>query len=246
MSEQQDMELIADLGEGMVLYRARLDSLREQDVNARILPLEQYGQMTSNIKKRGQLESVPYCALKDGRVEIVSGHHRIKAARSAGLTHAVVLVDESGLSRSEIVAKQLAHNKLSGFDDEQTLRLLFKQIDDPDLKLESGWAQDMLPEPPKLDWEGSLTPRMAMDWKTVTFAFLPHQMKHFEELLEALPASDLVGVACLEDFERFVAATKRYGRLKQVRSIGLMVGALTELALEEIAREELETDGSEA
>ncbi len=238
----------------MKLYLAELDALREQDVNARILPLAEYNQLSNNIQNRGQLESVPYCALIDGRFEIISGHHRIKAARGVGITRGVILVDESGLSRSEIVAKQLAHNRLAGVDDEQTLRILYDSIDDPLLKLESGLSEDFA-DLSNYDWDAIPAPRLNMKWRTVTLTFLDHQLQDFEDLLGALPPSDLVGVADIEQFQPFVDAASKFGRLKSIRSIGLIVHELTRLALERIAAAEAaqveeqaedEADGAES
>lgn len=40
-------------------------------------------------------------------------------------------------SRSKIAAKQLAHNAISGFDDDSTLREIVKMIDDVDDMIES-------------------------------------------------------------------------------------------------------------
>ena len=229
----------------MKMYNARLDALREQDVNARILPLDEYNTLANNIKKRGRLESVPYCALVDGRLEIISGHHRIKAARSIGMTHAPVLVDESGLSRSEIVAKQLAHNRLAGFDDPQTLRILFDLLDNPLLMLESGLSAEMMSDPPKVDWESSMTPRIQFDWKNITFTFLPHQLREFEVLMDSIPPSDFLGVAGNEMFTPFVDAAQRYGRLKTIRSIGLIISRLTQVALAELALAEADEKASD-
>ena len=46
---------------------------------------EMQRQLTDNIKKRGQLESLPFCALtqNETRIEIISGHHRIRSAKEA-------------------------------------------------------------------------------------------------------------------------------------------------------------------
>ena len=208
------LDLILDLGEGMKLYMADLNVLREQDVNARILPTEEHNTMTNNIRRRGKLESVPYCAMVDGRVEIISGHHRIRAAREAGVLQSPILVDESGLSRSEVIAKQLAHNRLSGYDDPEVLRILYDAIDDPSLQLSTGLASEMT-DLPAFDWDASLTPRLDMDWKTITFAFLPHQLQEFETLLQCLPPSDLVGVADVRNFDAFVEAARRYGAIER-------------------------------
>src|SRR6266699_1322539 len=47
----------------------------------------------------------------------ISGHHRTRAATAAGLSELFVLVDVTGLSRSQIAAKQLAHNAIEGQDN---------------------------------------------------------------------------------------------------------------------------------
>ena len=238
-------DLLADLGDGMKLYMADLASLREQDVNARIMPPDLYNNLSSNIKKRGKLESVPYCALVDGRVEIVSGHNRVKAARSIGMQKAPILVDESGLSRPEIVAKQLAHNSLAGFDDPQTLQILFAKLDEPSLIFESGLSQEMV-EVPQVNLDTDLTPSLSMDWRVVTFTFLDHQLKEFKTLIDTLPSSDLLGVADLKQHQAFTEATSKYGRFQEIRSLGLIIAALTETALAEVAKAEAEMAAEEA
>ncbi len=244
--ESTGLSLIADLGDGMKLYMALLDKLREQDVNARILPTSEHNTLVNNIRNRGRLESVPYCVLNNGQAEIVSGHHRVRAAREAGVTEAPVLVDESGLSRSEIVAKQLAHNRIQGFDDPETLRRLFSILDTPDLILASGLADDLL-ELPLVDLESGITPYMDMGWKTVTLTFLPHQLKNFTDLIDAIPPSDLVGVAGVEQYERFMEAALKYARLRDIRNIGTALALLSEVALEQNSRlEAIAAEGEEA
>lgn len=89
---------------------ARVDpsSLREQDLNARTMPREKFNQLVENVKRRGQLEELPYCAETEKGIEIVSGHHRVRAAKNAGLETIPVLLDRSGLShRVRDVIKRL-------------------------------------------------------------------------------------------------------------------------------------------
>ena len=71
-------EVVADMGSGLLIAKVKLADIREQDINARIMKTEMQKQLTDNIKKRGQLESLPFCALIDNRIEIISGHHRIR------------------------------------------------------------------------------------------------------------------------------------------------------------------------
>ena len=78
-------ETVADMGSGLVIAKVKLTDFREQDINARIMKTEMQKQLTDNIKKRGQLESLPFCALIDGKIEIISGHHRIRSAKDSGV-----------------------------------------------------------------------------------------------------------------------------------------------------------------
>jgi len=227
------LELLCDLGNGLSLYMAKLDRLREQDINARIMPPKEYAQLVNNIRSRGGLESVPYCVRMNGRVEVVSGHHRIRAAKEAGVNEAPVLIDESGLNRSQIIAKQLAHNRLAGMDDTDTLRQLFQMLTSPSDILTSGLADDLL-ELPEVELEPVLAPHMDMDWRTVSFAFLPHQIEKMKALIEQLPASDMVWVGLNEQFESFMKAVVGYARLKHILSAGIAIAVLTDIALKQL------------
>ena len=184
---------------------------------------------------------MPYCALVHGVVEIVSGHHRIRAAREAGLKEIPVLVDTSGLSRSEIIAKQLAHNRLAGFDDPDTLIRLFNMLSEPDLILSTGLAADIMNLPP-VDLEVGITPQMTMDWKTVVLTFLPHQFKDFKAVLEAIGPADILSIAPVEQFQPFMDAVLAYSRFKDVRNVGTALSLLSRIALEQL--EESETQGA--
>ena len=108
-------ETVADMGSGLVIAKVKLTDFREQDINARIMKTEMQKQLTDNIKKRGQLESLPFCALIDGKIEIISGHHRIRSAKDSGvLTELFVILDTTGLRRSQVAARK------SRFSSEKT------------------------------------------------------------------------------------------------------------------------------
>ena len=104
-----EFETIADMGSGLVIAKVSAECIREQDINARIMKTEMQRQLTDNIKKRGQLESLPFCALTcdETRVEIISGHHRIRSGKDAGLKEFFVILDTSGLNRSKITKNKL-------------------------------------------------------------------------------------------------------------------------------------------
>ena len=102
------------------LHFVELSDVREQDINANVMPAEMFNALVSNIEKHGALESVPLVANREGSevLEIISGHHRIRSAREAGLAGTVVL-RYCDLTAGEIRAKQLAHNSIQGTSDPQ-------------------------------------------------------------------------------------------------------------------------------
>ena len=65
-----------------------------------------------------------------------------------------VLVDVTGLTRSQIAAKQLAHNAIEGQDNEQLLAEIYRQIEDAESKLEAFIDEKLDVEVPKVKIEG--------------------------------------------------------------------------------------------
>lgn len=230
-------EQLADLGSDLIIARVSISDIKEQDINARIMKPEMFKQLVDNIKKRGQLESLPLCALLE-KIEIISGHHRIRAAREAGFTQIVVILDISGLNRSQVAAKQLAHNAISGFDDQSTLKEIAKMISDVDDMLESYIGKDILEEP-MAELEKLLSPHVEFDWKNITFTFLPHQLADMERLISVLESTspDLLGVADLDQHKQFMETITKYQQFANVKNTGAAIHAMvrsTEKMLEDI------------
>ena len=227
--------VIYDMGSGLVIAKVQIDKVKEQDINARVMKNEMQDQLTANILKRGQLESLPFLVMKDGKLEIVSGHHRIKSARAAGLKEIVVIVDVSGLSRSQIAAKQLAHNAISGFDDDSTLREIVKMITDVDDMIESFVGRDIMEEPLE-QYDKMLSPSIQFDFKNVTFSFLPHQIKDMDALIKSLEttASEIIGVASYEQCKGFVETLSRYQKFTDIRNVGAAIHLMIQNANEKM------------
>ena len=221
-------EVVADMGSGLVIAKVRLSDIREQDINARIMKNETQKQLTDNIKKRGQLESLPYCALIDNRIEIISGHHRIRSAKDSGVMDEVfVILDLSGLRRSQVAAKQIAHNAINGYDDQSTLREIAKLIDDVDDMLESYIGKDILEEP-MAELEKLIAPKVEFDWRNVTFTFLPHQLQDLDKLVSVLQSMnpDTIGVAPIEEHKPFVEAITKFQSFANVKNTGAAIHAM--------------------
>ena len=227
-------ESIADMGAGLIIAKVATSFLREQDINARIMKNEMQRQLTDNIKKRGQLESLPFCALtqNETRIEIISGHHRIRSAKEAGLEYIFVILDVSGLNRSKITAKQIAHNAISGFDDQSTLKELVKMLDDVDDMIESYAGKDILKEP-DAELDKYLSPTVKFDWKNVMLMFLPHQIADLDKLAEAAVklSPDYIGLVGIEEYKPFIEALAKYQAFADVKNVGAAIHSMTRLAL---------------
>ena len=221
-------EVVADMGHGLVIAKVKLADIREQDINARIMKNETQKQLTDNIKKRGQLESLPFCALIDEKIEVISGHHRIRSAKDSGVMQEIfVILDISGLRRSQVAAKQLAHNAINGYDDQSTLREIAKMIDDVDDMMESYIGKDVLGEP-LAELEKLIAPKVEFDWRNVTFTFLPHQIDDLEKLISVLQSvsPDTIGVAPIEDHKPFVEAITKFQTFANVKNTGAAIHAM--------------------
>ena len=233
--EAKRYQVIHDMGSGLLIVKIPLDVVVEQDVNARIMKNEMQDQLTANIAKRGQLESLPYLTEDGNKVRIISGHHRIKSARQAGIKEIYAILDVSGLTRSQEAAKQLAHNAISGFDDQSTLKEIVKMISDVDDMLESYVGKDILAEP-MAEFDKLISPAVQFDFRTLVFAFLPHQLQNLELLVKELEKAgpEIVGVAEYEQGKRFVETLSKYQQFQDVRNLGAAISSMIEAVNEKM------------
>lgn len=229
MDAEQEMR-IAD---GLVIKWADIASLKEQDLNAQIMEPRKFDALTSNIKLRGMLESLPYCYQPDGegQIQIVSGHHRVRAAARAGIKRIPVIVDEKPMSQSTVVAKQIAANELTGSADEKLLAQLVLKINDVDDMLLSGLDSSHLPqvEPEKIDINGL---NAEYQYKTVELMFLPAEFEKVKEFVKKSKA-DLVGLADDAEYQRFCDAVVRFANRHNIKNMGAAVIRLIDMARED-------------
>lgn len=227
----EGVEVRAELQDGIVLATVDIENLREQDINARVMDDEMFGQLVANIKKRGALEQLPYCAVTNRGVEIVSGHHRVRAANIAGLKQLDVLLDTSGLTRSAIAAKQLAHNAIEGTDDPRVLKVIAALITDVDDMLESAIDPKVFAE---LDKKSVSLPslRVNFDYKNIQFTFLDEQLTDLKNLCENLKKQDFIGVADVKSFDEFAKAISATKKAADTRNVSSTIWAMIKAANE--------------
>ena len=228
---------VASLEAGLELHYVNIDWLVEQELNAHVMNGGTFDRLAANIEKDRRLESLPFCAAREKGektiLEIVSGHHRVRAARKAELQKIHVLVDVTGLSRSEIVSKQLSHNAIGGVDDPDILAQLFQEmttIEDMVSSHIDPFEIGVYPatEVPKLD-----TVKVNYETRVVTFMFLPTQADQFDEVCDRIPQSvDDVALLPLDLVSKFEETMQQLGKRCDIRAMGAVVSKMCDLALE--------------
>src|ERR1017187_914271 len=228
-----ESQRILDLGNGLELWKVHPSTLREQDVNARSMPKAMFERLSQTIARDKRLESLPLCAKTERGLEIISGHHRVRAATAAGISEMFVLVDVTGLSRSQIAAKQLAHNAIEGQDNDQLLAEIYRQIEDAESKLEAFIDEKLDIEIPKVKIEGL---DIEIDFKTVLLIFLPRVKERLDRALEYLRSSgqrlDGVYIAADSDYASLERAVQVIHDEYDIRVVADIIGKMADLALE--------------
>lgn len=228
--------------EHLELWRVNVNELKEQDRNAQVMPPEMMDRLTATIKRDKRLESFPFVVKRDGKkgliFEVISGHHRARAARMAGVDEIMVIADTSDLNRSQVVAKQLAHNALAGSPDPAVVIEMFEEITSLEDALEAYAEPEMLR--PELAEESDIHIDMVdieEDWRMVNFTFLGRHLIHFEEVLARLSGDeDLIGLGDMQQFELFQRSVARISQKTKVRNVGalmVMMAKLAEQAMDE-------------
>lgn len=225
---------ICYLGQGLEIWSIVISNLKEQDINAQVMEERAMKILTSNIKERGALESLPYVHKTGDTFTIISGHHRVRAANAAGLKTVYCLVDTLEMSESKVTSKAIAHNTLVGTQDSEILAQLVKKIKEADALIASGLPEKYLhsivaPSPT------IALPQLAFDWRTVQIVFLPEQMKDFDTLIKVIDSkTEMVGLANASQYKDFSSAMMKFGKTRNIKSVAATIQFLTELALKEI------------
>jgi len=208
-----------------------VDDLLLLEKNARYMTNAQFRNLVNNIKRDGGLSSVPFCVREGDKFRVLSGNHRVMAAREAGLREILIMYTERQLSRQEQVAIQLSHNAIVGQDDPLILKELWEEIEDLDLKYYSGLDDKLL---------GTLEPvslasiaEAAMEWRSLSFLFLPEEVDRLKEVLDQalkqLPTETEAIVARLADFDRMLDAMTKTQAAHKVTNAAVTIMLMLDL-----------------
>lgn len=208
--------------------------------NARYFKRETFRQLRDNIKNDQKLSSVPLCyRLDDGKYEIISGNHRVRASIDAGLEKILVLVITEELSKSKRIAMQLSHNALVGEDDESILASLWEQIDSINDKLYAGLDSNAIKElADDIEFVNFSTPQVSTH--LVTFAFSDGETERLSQIIDELEAaakkSAAVFIGMKEQYEPFMKIIADIKHAEKIKDSSLAMAKMLSIAENYLAK----------
>jgi hypothetical protein len=145
------------------------------------------------------------------------------------------LADIRDLDRSQVVAKQLAHNVIDGTDDSQIIKRLLEDIQRVDDLIESYIDPKQFEDIPLAHSSLLGDVMLEFDYQTLNFSFLPAELTKFEELAQKIPdTADVVGLATLELFDKFRQALLKLGKTEKIKSINAILSRMIEITDEHL------------
>ncbi len=224
---------VLDLGGGLSIHKVPLGSLREQGINARYMSKKKFDTLTKNIKDRKALESLPLTTPNKDRPHeffIISGHHRVRAAKAAGLAEIYILVDESIEDMDDVRVKQLAHNALSGEDDSSMLKQIYDQIADLEKRLQTGISDDEMIL--QLDPVKIKEVDLEMEFKLLQVFFLKGGKAKFDEAIRLVDEDAEIIVGDFPAHKAFTKAVKKVKNVEEIRNSGAILTKMAEIIIQ--------------
>lgn len=214
---------------------------------------DQQARLTDNIQRDGVLTSLPLVWLMQDEAgvptsdpvvyEIVSGNHRVKSAREAGLTEIDVIVIENYITPSRRVEIQLAHNAVGGQDDMSVLETLYEGLDLGG-KEYSGLTDNVFDSLRSLSLTGFNVD--GPSYQEINLTFLPEDATQFEELVaRAKKASKVIHHAAhLDDYDKMFDVIVKTKEQMNIQNSAVAIGLVAELAMQRL--EQLESEKSQS
>lgn len=228
MSVEIKHEVVANLDAGLEIWKVNVEDLKEQDLNARYMKAEMFERLTENIRSDGRLESLPFCAVTERGLEIVSGHHRVRAARQAQIFDIFCIVDVTGMSRDRIKSKQLSHNSIDGYDNSEIVKRIYDSIGDAKARLEAFVPEELVEKFKKVS-VGDVN--VDMDIQQIQMMFFKYEQHCVKKLEQYLNENDEAYAAEISTFEKVKKMIAETGKEYNIRAAGTIFARLCEIAL---------------
>ena len=204
--------------------------------NARYMTADQMRRLSGNIKKDGATTSAVliYPDTETKKLVVLSGNHRVEAAKLAGQSVVPVMVIQNYLTPERRVSIQLSHNAITGQDDPNILGRLYESLS-LQYKAYSGLTDDSFNVLEKLDIDSlSLgTPK----YEEITLLFLPSEKEVFQkavEIIDKSKATKTIHLAHYEEFGRLFDALVLVKERNNVFNSAVALRDLVDLAMERL------------
>lgn len=188
-----------------VIEVVALDRLDLVEKNARFMRNEVLRRLVDNIKQDGQVSQIPFCVPRGDRFVVLSGNHRVKAARLAGLTEIPIIFTSEALSRDQELAIQLSHNAIAGEDDPVILKDLWSELTTVSAKLYSGLDDKLLATLAAIAMPA--ISEVKLEFRTLSFLFLPEEAEELQRTFDdarKLVSGHATYLARFSDFDRLL------------------------------------------
>ena len=203
-------------------------------VNARYMKPDEYQRLVANIKKDGQLTSVPFCYYNENNeIEVLSGNHRVMASIDAGLNEIEVMISKTKLTKEQALAIQLSHNSICGQDDEELLKKLYGQLEDLEFKEYSGLTDDFFNFCKEVEKDFKVP---NLSYQALNLLFYPEELEEIKQVLVSI--SDLINsnhiISNMKDYDEYLETSTAISKCLNIKNPSTTFLAMIRLAKENI------------
>jgi len=231
-----------------------LAELKHLTKNARYMTADQLKRLTENLRRDGELTSYPLVYRPDkklnpkffdqskGELVILSGNHRIEAAKNAGIEKTNAIEIKTRLPDERLLAIQLSHNSINGQDDPSALLGLYESLS-LDEKLYSGLTDDDFEVEP-IDVAGLAIG--SVNYAELNLAFVPQDLKDVNAWLNTLEKQgrkNPTHVGRYDDFDELYNAVIAVKATCKVYNSAAAFAYMAQLAMERLEQIQSEKDG---
>ncbi len=172
--------------------------------NARFMKKELFDRLVENVKKDGELSSLPFCYYdrEKDTMTVLSGNHRVRSLLANGMDSVVIMYNTVSMTEDEKTSLQLAHNAISGEDDTQILKELYESIQGLELKVLSGLDDSFFTD--MENKTASLIESLEIPTVEVMLFFTDEVVDKFSEILSNDKVSEYVFMGKKENYRKYL------------------------------------------
>jgi len=228
-----------------IIQDVNIGEIELVETNANFMTQEVFNQLVENIKRDGQLTSTIFCIPKVegeyGKYIVISGNHRLQAAKMAGLSAVPIMLGHE-LTEDQILGIQISHNELHGEDDVEVLKQLLDRINSVDYKTYTGVDESKFAELDKFEYD---IVQPTNDIVTMNFTFVDSDLSTFEEIIDEIEVNgDIENTVLMpkEVYEKFQKTISKVQTQFNFKAYGLSVIKMMELARKQLDYESKEKE----